>query len=316
MLISSSSVDASDFIISFLLLIFFAVILSVLLSFMGSGVDGSSFSSERSNSSVLLEESLFEKLRRKYVSLAEQYVLDGQYLKASNIHLRLLQNPYKAASILEEGGLYNEAAVIYQVKLSNKQNAAQCYEKGKNYKKAIELYKDLGNKEKSGDLYILLNDRPAAQKCYESLIEDYSAMMQYVKASLVARQKMDTPEKARELLLRGWNSNADSFNCINNYFASFPDHEELKTAIGNIYNTVPTKQKEVFLTALKYEFDKGKDMEEMTRNIAYEIVADTIQQKPSIASEIKNFNPTDKVIIKDIMRYKAAVNRITANKTN
>jgi tetratricopeptide (TPR) repeat protein len=311
LLISVSRIGVSELLKSVSILIFFFVVLGVLLIFLKDSVAKSGFS--QGNSSVLLEESLFDRLRKKYESLAEQYRGEGEYLKASNIHLKLLQNPYRAASVLEEGGLYNEAAVLYLKKLSNKQSAAQCYKKGKNYKKAIELYSDLGNKEKAGDLYMLLNDRSAAFNCYTSLITDYTGALQFVKASLVARHKMQDAEKAKELLLRGWNTNIDAFNCINNYFASFPHHDELKKAIGHIYTGTPELQKETLLTALKYEFNKGKEMEETARDIAYEIIASYIQKKPAIASEMKHFNPSDKIIIKDIIRYKASVNRITAN---
>lgn len=311
LLISIPRTESAEFLKSLAIFLVIFVMLGLLVTAMKFPGGGSGFSG--GNSSVLLEESLFDKLRRKYESLAEQYREQGQYLKASSIYLKLLQNPYRAASILEEGGLYNEAAVLYLKKMSNKNSAAQCYEKGKNYKKAIELYKDLGNKEKTGDLYLLLNDRASAHNWYESLITDYAGSSQYVKASLVARYKMEDAEKAKGLLLKGWSQNADAFNCINNYFASFSDQEELKKAIGNIYKDTPQGQKETLLTALKYEFSKGKEMEATTRDIAYEIIADYIQKKPAVASEMKHFNPSDKVIVKDIIRYKAAVNRITAN---
>lgn len=292
-----------------LVISFVVLVILLLLLKQPSGSDGYS----RGDSSVLLEESLFDKLRRRYESIAEEYRKDGNYIKASHIHLKLLQNPYRAAAVLEEGGCYNEAAVIYLKKLDNKYNAAQCYEKGKNYKKAIELYKDLGDKEKMGDIYMLLNDRTTANGCYESVIADYTAASQFVKASLLARHKMQDNEKARKLLLAGWSNNADAFNCINNYFASFADFGELKTAIEDVYAATPRFQKETLLTALTYEFKKGKEMEELTADIAYEIIADFIQQKPSIAPGLKHFNPGDKIIIKDIIRYKAATNKITAN---
>lgn len=311
LLITLDRISMQEFIKSFSLLIFFGILLGLFLMFLKLSGRTSGFS--QGGSSVLLEGNLFDRLRKKYESHAERYRQEGQYLKASNIYLKLLQNPHRAASVLEEGGLYNEAAVLYLKKLSDKQRAAQCYEKGKNYKKAIELYKDLGNKEKAGDLYVLLNDRTAANTCYESLIADYTGATQYVKASLVARYKMQQEEKARELLLKGWNNNHDAFNCINNYFAGFPDHDELKKVIRDIYDDTLPQQQEVLLTALKYEFAKGKEMEEITRDIAYEIIASYIQRKPAIASEIKHFNPSDKVIIKDIVRYKAAVNRIISN---
>lgn len=311
-LISLSHTGAPEAIETFSILFFFSILLGLLLAYFKAS--GSSPGLTTGSSGVLLEESLFDKLRKKYESLAEQYREQGQYFKASNIHLKLLQNPYRAASVLEEGGFYNEAAVLYLKKLSNKLQAAQCYEKGKNYKKAIELYKDLGDKEKTGDLYMLLNDRIAANNAYESLIGDYRDKAQYVKASLVARHKMQDAEKAQGLLLKGWNNNIDAFNCINNYFACYTEYDELKKVIGHIYATTPERQKETLLSALKYEFDKDREMEKMTRDIAYDIIASQIQKKPAIISELKHFNPADKVIIKDIIRYKAAMNSITADR--
>jgi tetratricopeptide (TPR) repeat protein len=309
--IDINRMGTSAFVKSLCLLIFIAIVLGIFLTALKHSSTLPGFS--QGGSSVLLEESLFEKLRKKYESHAELYKEQGQFLKASNIYLKLLQNPYKAALVLEEGGFYNEAAVLYLKKMNNRESAAQCYEKGNNYKKAIELYTELGNKEKAGDLYLQLNDRIAANKLYTSVIDDYTVKFQYVKASLVARHKMQHHDEARTLLLKGWNSNADAFNCINNYLASFSNQDDLKKAIIDIYADTPELQKEILLTALKYEFDKGKEMEETTRNIAYEIIAASIQRKPYLAAEMKNFNPSDKIIIKDIIRFKAAANSIKAN---
>jgi hypothetical protein len=45
--------------------------------------------------------------------------------------MNLLQDNYRGAKTLEEGGFYNEAAVVYLKKLKNKSDAAACYEKAK-----------------------------------------------------------------------------------------------------------------------------------------------------------------------------------------
>jgi len=55
---------------------------------------------------------------------------------------------------------------------------------------------------------------------------------------------------------------------------------------------------------MKQEFKKHQDLEELTKNIAYEIVADKISTKPEIASELISFNPKNKSMIKDVMKYK------------
>ena len=121
---------------------------------------------------------------------------------------------------------------------------------------------------------------------------------------------MKNPTGAQDLLLTGWRQNADAFNCINNYFACIKEPEKLKETISMVYKDVPETQKETFLAALKYEFDKGETMEESSRDMAYEIVSDRILKKPMLASELKHFNPKDKLIVKDIIRYKAARNQM------
>ena len=154
-LISIPRVEMKDFWVSFFLLLVFLVILGLIITALGRPSAGRRFG----GGGVLLEESLFDRLRRKYEALANEYKEQGEFKKASNIYLKLLQNPYQAATVLEEGKLYNEAAVLYFAKLSNKAKAAECYENGKNYKKAIELQKELNNREKIGDLYMMINDQ-------------------------------------------------------------------------------------------------------------------------------------------------------------
>ena len=92
-----------------------------------------------SGGSFYLENSLFDKIRSKYEELAGKYIAEKDYKKAAQVYMNLLQDYYRGAKTLEEGGFYNEAAAVYLKKLKNKSNAAACYEKAKQYKKAIDL---------------------------------------------------------------------------------------------------------------------------------------------------------------------------------
>jgi pentatricopeptide repeat protein len=98
--------------------------------------------------SFYLENSLFDRIRSKYEELAEKYIAENEYKKAAKVYMNLLQDNYRGAKTLEEGGFYNEAAVVYLKKLKNKSDAAACYEKAKQYKKAIDLYKEMEQKRK------------------------------------------------------------------------------------------------------------------------------------------------------------------------
>ncbi len=260
-----------------------------------------------------IESSLFDRIRNKYEELARQYIAEEDYKKAAKVYMNLLQNHYRAAKTLEEGGFYNEAAVIYLKKLKNRSEAAQCYEKAKQYRKAIDLYKELEQKEKVGDLYREINDVKNANAYYQMVADDYVNNSQMVKGSLIYRKKMEQPEEAQKILLKGWEESKDAFNCLNNYFANITDVEKLGQEIRHLYEKTDSGQKITYLEAMKYEFRKSPDLQKTTRDIAYEIIAGKVATRSEIVNELKHFNPDDDMILKDISRYKTGRNRMFRN---
>lgn len=267
----------------------------------------------RADGTFYLENSLFDRIRNKYEDLAQKYIDEKDYRKAAKVYMNLLQDNYRGAKTLEDGGLYNEAAVIYLKKLNNKPDAAQCYEKANQYKKAIDIYKELEQKEKVGDLYKELNDTKSANSYYQMVIDDYVSNNQMVKGSLIYRKKMDSPYEAQKILLKGWEENKDAFNCLNNYFVNINDVDVLDEKIQSLYQETPSEKKLIYLEAMKYEFNKDSKLQETTRNIAYEIIAENVEQHSSVINELKHFNPKDDVILKDISRYKTGRNKMFRN---
>lgn len=257
-----------------------------------------------------LETSLFDRIRNKYEELAEKYIAEKDYKKAAKVYMNLLQDNFRGAKTLENGGFYNEAAAVYLKKLNNKSEAASCYEKAKQYKKAIDLYKEMQQKEKVGDLYKELNDLKNAHSYYQMVADDYTASSQMVKASLVYSKKMELPEEAQKVLLKGWNEDKDAFNCLNNYFANIFDVKKLEGEIQNLYRETPSYKKMIYLEAMKHEFKKDPKLQSITRHIAYEIIAEKVGTRSEIINELKYFNPDDNVILKDISRFKTGRNKM------
>lgn len=266
-----------------------------------------------SGGSFYLENSLFDRIRSKYEELAEKYIAENDYKKAAKVYMNLLQDNYRGAKTLENGGFYNEAAVVYLKKLHNKSDAAACYEKAKQYKKAIDLYKEMEQKEKVGDLYKEINDLKNAHYYYQIVADDYTGNNQMVKASLVYRKKMEKPEEAQKVLLKGWEEDKDAFNCLNNYFANIVDIKRLESEIQHLYEKVPAHKKITYLDAMKYEFKKDPKLHMVTRNIAYEIISEKVATRSEIVNELKYFNPDDQVILKDISRFKTGRNKMFRN---
>lgn len=294
-----------------LIVIVFAIGLIIALALLNSSSSRSSVSysqpqrSSGSGSSALIDSERFASIQSRYEKLAQEFEDRKDYTKAVHIYMKLLKNRYKAAEVLEKGEMYTEAAAIHLKYLNNKPKAAECYEKGHVYKQAIELYRELNQHEKVGDLYTILKDKPEADKYYGRVIEEHKGNGQYVKASFIYKDKIKDIDGAQEVLLTGWKNKKDAANCLNNYFANINSTQKLSGAITSIYEAEVTKENsELFLQVMKQEFKKHQDLEELTKNIAYEIVADKISTKPEIASELISFNPKNKSMIKDVMKYK------------
>ena len=201
--------------------------------------------------------------------------------------------------------MYQEAAVLYLKFCQNKEKAAECYEKGRAYKEAIALYIELNEQEKVGDLYVLMNEKNEANRYFYKVVEAYRENFQYVKASLILRNKVRDTTNAQEMLLEGWRTNKDAANCLNNYFANVTEINQLQEKIRNVYEHETNESNlESFLQLLKIEFKKEEALETLTRDIAYEIIASKIEKKADISSELLHFNKSNQSISKDIMKFK------------
>ncbi|MEN2398605.1 hypothetical protein GKZ90_0002345 [Flavobacterium sp. MC2016-06] len=284
------------------LFILIAVLIGVFVLFMR--MNKSNSPSTGTGGAAIVDSDRFTTLQNTYEKLAEDFVSRNEYEKAAHVYLKLLKNNHKAAATLENGKLYREAGAVYLKYLQNKSKAAECYEKGHAYGEAIVLYKEVNEYEKVGDLYTILNNKPEADKNYYSVVENYKSNFQYVKAALVCKKKIENVKEAQDLLIEGWRTDKDAYNCLNNYFANI-SLEELPDALTDIYkNEMKTSNKEKFLDLLKHEYEKDKTMEDLTRNIAFEIVADRIDKNPEIASRLIYFNKKNTSMTKDIMKFK------------
>lgn len=283
------------------------IVLFILIKIFNNISINSNNSSSRSNSgnAALLDSNRFYSLHKKYEDLAQEYISKKEYEKAAHVYLKLLQNKVRAAQVLEEGKMYQEAALVYLKHCQDKSKAAECYENGKAYKEAIALYKEFNMSEKVGDLYVLMHQKKTANEYYYKVVDDYKNNFQFIKASLILKNKIGDNSYAQNLLFEGWTTNKDGANCLSYYFYNIDDSEQLKYEINSIYkDQTSDEQLESLLTVIKKEYERSDDLKDFTKEIGYEIIAKRIQQNPNIASELISFNKTDSNITKDVMKYK------------
>jgi hypothetical protein len=267
-------------------------------SLFGSGWGGGS------GAAVFADDS-YRRLFEQYTNTAKELIKQKDYRKAAFVYLKLLKDYDKAAKTLEEGGLYSEAAAVYIKYCNNKVKAAECFEKGAMISNAIELHKELKNEEKVGDLYLQLRNTKEAYFYYGKVGANYLENHQYLKASLLYRNKMNDEALAQETLLKGWRAGRDAFNCLNNYFSNHRDIPQLVESIQDIYqNEVTPANREIFLRALQHEYKKQEASLASVKDIAYEIIVEEAKNNPAIVMELKGFNRKDKQLMKDAMRFK------------
>lgn len=246
----------------------------------------------------------FYTLQEQYRKTAKALLEKGEHRKAAFVYLKLLKDYWQAADVLKQGKYYEDAASVYLKYLKDKKRAAECYEKGFFTEKAIELYETLKMYEKVGDLYVHLGQIETSHTYYELVVAHHKSKDQYLKASLIYRNKMKMPQKGQDTLLEGWEKNQDAFNCLNNYLNNITDEEKLGEEIDRVYQQIEPHQKHTFLKVLHYEFKKQHSLAENIRDIAYDLVSIELKNKPEMASELLKFNINNQELAKDTIRFR------------
>lgn len=254
--------------------------------------------------SVSLEDLEIKKLYDQYVKTAELLIEQKKYEQAAFVYMKLLKNYYKAAQTLYEGKLFAEAAAIYLNYDKNPRQAAVCYEAGNMLNEAIQIHIKLKQYEKAGDLYIKLNQKKEAFVMYEKVVENYNASNQYIKSSIIYKDKMGNVEGAQKLLLSGWVNNADARNCLGMYLNNITEAEQLKAEISTISNKYLTENNiSDYLFLLHTHYNKSDEIKSFIYNEAYRLVSKYVDYDPKLVKKLNEFKPADKVLNKDVLRY-------------
>ncbi|WP_420574003.1 hypothetical protein [Kordia sp.] len=292
----------ASFLGALIVLLLLFIILSFLVNSLFENASGSG--SGFSGGSSTVGDNQFQTLMDRYEQLCDEFIEKKQFKKAAYIQLKLLRNPYRAASILKEGHLYNEAANLYLRRCDDKLEAAKCYEFARSYSKSIKLYKELEMNEKVGDIYTKLKDSKKAHKHYQIVADDYVNNDQYVKAALIYRKKMNNKQSANELLVKGWRDNKDAVNCANNMFANFKETENLKNVLIAFRNKMVSSSNEHnFLKVLKLEYERDIAPKQEIEEMAYELISRN-NKNDDVLSLLSHFVKGDSQLTKDIIRHR------------
>lgn len=260
-------------------------------------------SNTRSGGSVDIGD-YYGSLKEQYRKTADELIEQKNYEKAAFVYMKLLKDDRSAAETLAKGELYQDAASIYLKLLNDKPKAAECFAQGNLIANAIDLYKELKDHEKVGDMYTILHRKKEADVYYEQVASNHKEMNQYIKASLIYKNKMHLNSSAQETLMKGWRADHDAVNCLKMYLSDFECTADLKKELNRLYREdVNQSNREKFLSVLKNDDYQRDELQEPVREMAYEIIASRVNDNPEIVKELRYFNPENKGLIKDTLRY-------------
>jgi hypothetical protein len=247
----------------------------------------------------------YSTLRNKYLNAAATAVYNKDYKKAAYIHAHLLGDYYAAANTLEQGNMYREAATLYRDHLKNKQAAAECLERGGLLLEAIELQKELEQYEKAGDLYTKLDQPENAGRLYQQSVDIRMEKQDFLDAARIVDEKINQREKAREILLTGWNQSYQYENCLKKYFdlTKEADDEQLENELRSVYKHQTPDNRRVSLLNVMEQLKKRKDTGAFSAT-AYEIVHEEAEKgNIRLLQRLNHFIREDKLISSDTSRY-------------
>ena len=253
--------------------------------------------------SMILEDELYDKIANRYRKIAGKHIEEKEYAKAANIYLKLLDEPYEAAEVYEDGGMHKEAAAIYEFKIKNLEKAAAQYEKAFMHAKAIQLYERLGDYEKVGDLYQAQHQPEKALHYYNMIIHKLEQEMRYLKAALICGKKIKDVPRSQSIALTGWNQQKDAINCITYYFDLETKDDNLLRRIEEITSQASPNQKIQLVKPLKKLFKERTNIKDPIRDRAIAMISEIASYNNHVLNELSYFLPENELISSDVNRY-------------
>lgn len=273
--------------------------------------DWGKFSGGTSAGTWNVDSTRYQTLRERYRNAANEAIAAGDFAKAAYIFAHLLHDFQAAANVLQQGKMYREAALIYKDYLKNPQAAAECLEKGGLYLEAIDLYLELKQWEKAGDLYRSLTKEAKALEQYERCVEAALGKADYLEAARLMRDKMKRLDRALVALLLGWHDPKQSEACLNAYFkeVNVPG-VDMAHQIQGLHDRHTAYEKRGTFLAVIAELQTKLSQEqarEVSREIAYKQLSEQAKQGNISQMGLLNvFVKPDSLIGNDIGRFSSA----------
>lgn len=266
---------------------------------------------------VSLADDTYLRLMEQYRRTAQSLISQGAWEQAAFVYLKLLKDFRKAAETLEQGGLYAEAASVYLRYCNDKIAAAQAYEKGHMYEQALAQYRALKLHQKSGGLCRLLGREQEALLEYGLAVEALEKEGRYLQASELCRAQLRDVARSEALLLAGWRRGREPEDCLQRYCAGTEDDDLLgRRLVVFRAEEVRSGDADTFLRVLRHLYTDRAGVAAVARELAYSVVLADVAAQPALAGQLVHFNPGNKQLLPDTMRYRAGLRLLKGGANN
>lgn len=296
-------ISGTKYLLTLVIMIVLTFFVMLILIFLFDKSDNNKNSNYSSSNNYFFEESIFDRIRAKYENIAQKYIEEKQYKRAARVYLKLLNDPYSAASTLKDGNLYEEAAYLYLKRLDEKELAADCFFKLKNYKKALELYKQVENWNKVGDVLLKLGQTNEANfyytKHFEQLLKDYA----YLDAYYFVLEKFNDKNKADQILLDCWYKDLyEKEECLEIYLSKINENE-YSQKVEQIYEKTSTFRHLEYLDCLVTICNSIEDNSKKAIIINFLKRCIFNNPEPNYFKYFKTIYPSDKKLKSEINQF-------------
>ncbi len=256
------------------------------------------------------------RLASRYRELALRELRLGNHRRAAYIFAMLLNDLHSAASALEAGRLYRDAAAIYQVHLRQPLQAAECFKRGGLWEEAAAIFRELRLWRQAAELFRLLDRPDHAADMYEQELQELVSKQQWPAAATVAIDFLGDRRRGLQLLRDGWFSGNQRTECLRRLFREHADagehqlmEEELQTLLVNDQARLSADQLDIAVIICSEEATKypSTRVRELLRIHTWQMAAALLARNPALPSQtavraIRNLAEQDELLQRDTAR--------------
>ena len=256
-----------------------------------------------------------EELIRSYRKLAVREAQAGRYRRAAYIYATLLGDIEASSRVLEEGGHYDESAVILRDKLKRPVAAAECLQRGGRLSEAIQLYLDNGKWIEAAKLYEQLDQTDRARKWYHQAADELTQARDLIGAAKLYEEKLSDLEQAQDVLSWGWQSPYNNWKCVSALFdltGRHGLHDRAQAAIGDLVGEQLGYEHAGRVAKVLSDIHKSYPDRETRQVMAGQVMRLAGEHLPNrrlpaqarpFTEAIAGLTPDDKLLARDTRRY-------------